>query len=204
MDRSNSRIRFVSASTGIISTIAGTGNGYFGDGGLATAAKISYGATLAFNPYNGIVYIADRYNYRIRVISASTKIISTIAGTGTSGFYGDTGHAFFSSINEVVDIAINPVTGDVYLADEINKRIRKLSFNNCSVGYYGVSCANFNCTTLNSCNSHGICVSPQNCFCSTEWNSHADCSENSAGVKASKNHSTPIHNGKTNQYYTFY
>ncbi|MGZ4954252.1 MAG: NHL domain-containing protein, partial [Methylobacter sp.] len=83
-DHSNSRIRKVDASTGLISTVAGNGSaGFSGDGGAATAANLS-------NPFGvavdgaGSVYIADTSNQRIRKVDASTGLISTVAGNGST------------------------------------------------------------------------------------------------------------------------
>ena len=139
---------------------------------------------MILNPNNGLIYIADSHNYRIRVIYATTGIIHTIAGNGVSGSEGDGTPAVFSRFNVVEDMSINPLTGDVYLVDLNNRRIRKLSLIICPLGYYGPSCTLFNCDNLNECNSHGTCVSPQNCSCSSNWNSHNDCSVNDAGERA--------------------
>ena len=199
VDKNNFRIRKVSGSSGIISTIIGTGTaGFYGDGDLATAARISSSAsTVAFNPYNGLVYIADAGNYRIRVVSATTGVITTIAGNGVSGFSGDGAPAVFSELNTIDSLSINPLNGDMYVADKNNRRIRKLSLIICSPGFYGHSCSLFNCSNLNSCNSHGTCISPQNCSCSPEWTSQKDCSVNDAGVKASDIRTAgSIENGK--------
>jgi hypothetical protein len=92
-DNWNHRIRKVTVSTGIISTIAGTGtNSYSGDNGPATSATLC-------NPHGvgldaaGNVYIADNGNHRIRKVTISTGIITTFAGTGTISYSGDNGPA---------------------------------------------------------------------------------------------------------------
>ena len=192
VDSYNFRIRQVKQSTGIITSIVGTGiNGYSGDDGLATAATISSVFSITFDPYNGVLYIADRTNYRIRAIFVPTGIISTIAGTGISGFSGDNGRALFSTFRECESIAINPLSGVIYLSDHSNKRIRKLSFN-------------FNCSLHNSCNSHGTCVSFQNCSCYPKWNLHDDCSVRDSGVNASHSlEAVAVYNGTTNCEYCF-
>ncbi len=89
-DSHNHAIRKVSVSTGIITTIAGTGTGgYNGDGIAATAAQINDPQQVALDD-SGNIYIADYGNEAIRKITVSTGIISTIAGTPTVwSFSGD-------------------------------------------------------------------------------------------------------------------
>ncbi len=80
-DTDNHAIREVSASTGIITTVAGNGLiGYSGDGGPATSAQLFYPRDVAADGSSNI-YIVDSGNCVIRKISASTGIISTVAGT---------------------------------------------------------------------------------------------------------------------------
>jgi hypothetical protein len=81
----NNRIRKITTSTGIISTYVGTGTaGYSGDNGAATSAAINDPYGLGIDSSNNI-YIADALNNRIRKVTASTNIITTIAGTGATG-----------------------------------------------------------------------------------------------------------------------
>ena len=77
-DSSNNRIRMVTKSTGIITTVAG-GGGSFKDGGLATSAFFKYLLRFAVDS-TGNIYICDYY--RIRKVTKSTGIITTVAGTG--------------------------------------------------------------------------------------------------------------------------
>jgi Putative Ig domain/NHL repeat len=125
-DSSNDRIREVVKSTGTITTFAGTGTtGYSGDGGPATSAKLSQAYGVAVDS-SGNVYIADAGNNRIREVAASTGVITTFAGNGTSGFSGDggaaTSAALFSPQGVYVDAA-----GNVYISDTANYRIREVS-----------------------------------------------------------------------------
>jgi trimeric autotransporter adhesin len=122
-DYSNNRIRKVNTS-GVISTIAGNGiNGFSGDGGLATAAELwsPYGVT---EDTSGNIYIADYLNERIRKVNLS-GIISTIAGNGHAGFSGDGGPATNAELYLPTDVAVD-VTGNIYIADNDNNRIRKI------------------------------------------------------------------------------
>jgi sugar lactone lactonase YvrE len=123
-DSENQRIRKVTVSTGIITTVAGTGNyGYSGDGGLATAASTAhiYGIIL---DSNGNIYFGDVENRRIRKITVSTGIITTIAGNGNYGYAGDSGVATDANFKLIVGIAFDSA-GNIYIADEESKRIRK-------------------------------------------------------------------------------
>ena len=92
-DSNNYHIRKVAAATGIITTVAGNGTrGFSGDNGSATSASIDSPYGVAVDSV-GNLYIADSFNYRIRKVAAATGIITTVAGNGTRGFYGDNGSA---------------------------------------------------------------------------------------------------------------
>ena len=113
-----------SADTWTIETIAGTGTGGFsGDGGAATAAQLQGPNGVAVDT-QGNVYISDNQNERIRKIDAATGNISTIAGTGTSSYSGDGGPAIAAGLN-AAGVAVDG-SGNIYIADGINRRIRKV------------------------------------------------------------------------------
>jgi hypothetical protein len=123
-DTYNSRMRKVTAATGIITTIAGTGlNAFSGDGGLATSASLNYPSGLALA--GGSICIADEGNNRVRLINAS-GIISTVAGNGTAGFSGDGSLATSGKLNSPVGVSFDN-TGNLYIADLSNNRIRKVT-----------------------------------------------------------------------------
>ena len=122
-DTYNHRVRRVDA-TGTITTITGTGEyGFGGDGGPASQAQLAFPDDVAADRA-GNVYIADRYNYRIRKVDA-TGTITTFAGTGEYGFGGDGGPARRAQLSEPGGIALD-VAGNVYIADTYNHRIRKV------------------------------------------------------------------------------
>jgi RHS repeat-associated protein len=127
-DSSNSAnvVRKVNASTGIISTFAGNGTqGYSGDSGPATSAKLNQpGEVLADS--SGNLYIADTGNNVIRKVAASTGIITTIAGNGTMGYSGDSGPATSAELDGPWGMALD-ASGNLYIADRYNERIRKVS-----------------------------------------------------------------------------
>ena len=102
--------------------IGGAG-GYTGDGGLATAAKLSSPWGLTLDKF-GNIYISDSQNSCIRKINTS-GIITTIAGTGSNGFSGDGFAATSALLNLTMGVAID-TTGNIYVADRNNKRIRKI------------------------------------------------------------------------------
>jgi sugar lactone lactonase YvrE len=142
-DTGNHVIRKVTAATGIITTVAGTGaNGTTGDGGLATAAKLNSprGIQVAAN---GDLYIGDRAIDRIRKVTVATAIITAFAGTGVAGYSGDGGAATAAKLNNPEGLHLTS-TGDLYIADTNNSVIRKVSpagiistFAGTTAGYTG-------------------------------------------------------------------
>lgn len=122
--------------TGIISTIAGTGeyNGYTGDGGPATQAELALPNGIAVGP-DGSLYIADYYDQRVRRVS-SDGIITTVAGSGNYGFAGDGSSATAALLAGPADVALGP-DGSLYIADADNARIRRVSPENIITTYAG-------------------------------------------------------------------
>lgn len=120
-DEFNHRIRKIDISTRNVTTFAGSSTAGFSDG-LGAAASFLYPTGLAIDS-EGNIYVADTGNHRIRKISPEGEVV-TLAGTGTQGF-GDGGGnvAKFSSPRGVVVSD----TGDIYVADTGNHRIRKIS-----------------------------------------------------------------------------
>ena len=124
-DTHNHRIRKLNLTTGILTTIAGTTPGFFGDTGLATSAQLNLPTALALDSANNL-YLADAGNHRIRKISAATGIITTIAGTGMQGFSGDNTLATAANLDSPSGLALDSAN-NLYLADTHNHRIRKIT-----------------------------------------------------------------------------
>ena len=140
-DSGNNRVRVVAARTGTfyrqamtaghIYTVAGDGAaGYSGDGGLATAAELSFPTGVAVDGAGNLV-IADQGNCRVRVVAARTGTfygqkmtaghIYTVAG-GQCGFSGDSGPATAAALS-LYGLTVDG-SGDLVIADTFNSRIR--------------------------------------------------------------------------------
>ncbi len=124
-DEVNNRIRKIRVSTGIISTIAGSGlAGYSGDNGPALAAKFRDPYSIAID-HSGNIYVADLFNNAIRKIN-SAGTISTIAGTGAAGYTGDGAAATAATLFNPTAVALDD-SGNLYIADNQNNAIRKVN-----------------------------------------------------------------------------
>jgi uncharacterized protein (TIGR03437 family) len=124
-DTWNNRVRKV--SNGVITTVAGNGTpGFSGDGGPATSAKLGgdLGDITVALDSAGNLYIADANYCRIRKVS--NGVITTVAGNGTCGFGGDNGLATSAELNGNLAVAVDR-TGNLYIADYLNYRIRRVS-----------------------------------------------------------------------------
>lgn len=124
-DKAGHRVRRLTMASGLISTVAGTGaGGYNGDGGMAAAAQLNtpYGVT---TDSIGNIFIADSINHRIRRIDKVSGLISTVAGTGTAGFSGDSGAATGARLNFPIAVTVAG-SGNLYICDRTNGRMRKV------------------------------------------------------------------------------
>ena len=123
-DTRNHRVRRLAAD-GTISTVAGTGAaGFTGDGGPAALARLNSPRDVAVSP-EGALYIVDRENRRIRMVDGD-GVITTVAGTGSSGFSGDRGAATQANLRAPYGVAVDP-NGNIYIADTFNHRVRKVA-----------------------------------------------------------------------------
>jgi hypothetical protein len=125
-DAGSNVIRKIS-TTGIITTVAGTGvSGLSGDGGPAISANLNAPHDVAVDA-SGNLYIADYGNHVIRKVNASTGIITRIAGTLSDwGFQGDGGAATSAKMRNPYSVAVD-ATGNIYFSDYSNNRIRKIN-----------------------------------------------------------------------------
>ena len=124
-DSANSVVRKINLTTGIITTLVGTGvGGYTGDGGPATSAQLYFPADVTLDPA-GNLYIADGGNDVVRRVDRITGIITTFAGTGTVGFSGDGGLATGAQLGGPDALKFD-AAGNLYIADTGNYRIRRI------------------------------------------------------------------------------
>ncbi|HWD20016.1 MAG TPA: hypothetical protein VHB20_12130 [Verrucomicrobiae bacterium] len=138
----NNRVRKVAAN-GVISTVAGNGtNGFSGDDGPATNAELNYPASVALDGA-GNLFFADYGNGRIREVGTN-GIITTVAGNGTNGFFGDGGPATNAALNYPLGVVVDG-SGNLFIADSQNNLVRKVETNgvittvagNGAPGYWG-------------------------------------------------------------------
>jgi hypothetical protein len=121
-DTMNHRVRRVDAKTGIMTTLAGTGQARFsGDGGPADQAALNEPSALALDG-QGRLFIADQNNNRVRVVDLATGRIGTFAGTGSATYDGDEAPATSASLAGPSGLVVHD--GVLYIADTFSSRIR--------------------------------------------------------------------------------
>ncbi|MFL6447230.1 MAG: choice-of-anchor D domain-containing protein [Bryobacteraceae bacterium] len=134
-DSGQNAVRKIDATTNIITTVAGNGNpdlnvAFSGDGGPATSAQLAFPTAIAFNASDDL-FISDTFHRRVRVVSASSRIINTVAGNGTEAHSGDGGPAVNASLDTPLGIAVDK-NNNVYIADSstastaANELVRKV------------------------------------------------------------------------------
>lgn len=134
-DYSSGRIRKVDMSTGIISTIVGTGiAGYSGDGGPATSANVNQVWTMQYDAL-GNLFFCDASNDVVRKVDVSGNI-STVAGNHVSGASGMGGAATSAELNNPAGIVVDPF-GNMFIADQFNYSIRKVDASGIITNFAG-------------------------------------------------------------------
>jgi uncharacterized protein (TIGR03437 family) len=133
-DTGNNVIRKVAAASPFtITTYAGSfanGKTYLGDGGPASKAGMYAPVAVAVDA-SGNLYIADTNNNVVRKVSTNL-IISTLAGNGNPGFSGDGGNPNFAKLSHPNGVTVDS-SGNVYIADTLNSRIRLVSPNSATI-----------------------------------------------------------------------
>jgi len=175
-DSDNYRVRKVTASTGIITTVAGDGTyGYNGDNIPATEAELDAPEGVAVDSA-GNIYIADFWNCRIRKVTASTGYISTVAGDGTCGYNGDNITATSAELYHPNNVAVDSA-GNIYIADSGDYRVRKVTASTGKIstvagdGTYGFSGDNGPATSAELYFPDGLAVdSSGNIYIADYWN----------------------------------
>ncbi|MEV8565184.1 cellulase family glycosylhydrolase [Streptomyces sp. NPDC051322] len=123
-DATDNVIRALDATTGKETVVAGTGTpGFSGDDGKATSARLNQPAGVAVDR-SGNLFIADTDNNRIREVAHSNGAITTVAGTGKSGYNGDH-RGTATQLRQPHGLEVG-AEGEVYIADTFNNRVREL------------------------------------------------------------------------------
>lgn len=122
----NHRVSRLDLKTHVRTTVAGNGHkGYSGDGGPALDASLNEPYEVRFDSA-GNMFFVERMNHIVRRVDRKTKIITTVAGTGTPGFSGDGGPATKAQLNQPHSIAFAP-DGALLICDILNHRIRRVN-----------------------------------------------------------------------------
>jgi sugar lactone lactonase YvrE len=120
---------------GMLVTLAGDGvAGSVGDGGPARQARLRRPAGIA--EADGVLYIADSGNNRIRAVVLETSVIWTVAGVGVAGFGGDGDLAVEALLDTPLAVALSPDRRLVFIADSQNHRIRTVNLETLTISTY--------------------------------------------------------------------
>ena len=164
---------------GTLAVLAGTGAKAFGgDGGPAREAQFNGPHNLAVAP-GGDIFLADTWNNRIRRIEAKTGVIATFSCTGKKGFSGDGGPAAQAEFGMVIQIALDPAGGHLYVADIENRRIRRIALATGTVetvagnGQRGVPADGIDAKAAPLLDPRAVAVAPDGGFYILERSAHA-------------------------------
>lgn len=124
-DVDNARVRRVDPVTGIITTLAGTGeDGYSGDGRPANEAQLHAPQGVALDEAGSTLYIADTSNNRVRAVDLATGTIRTVVGTGLGISSGDGGPAALASTWWPVALEVHE--SRLYVVEFLGNRVRRV------------------------------------------------------------------------------
>ncbi|HEX4380829.1 MAG TPA: hypothetical protein VH022_12380, partial [Candidatus Acidoferrum sp.] len=127
-DSGNQAVRKIDAATGLLSTFAGDEvAAYSGDGAVAGSASLRSPNDVAFDD-QGSLFISDSGNDALRRVDATSLNITSAAGNGSPGSTGNGGLAVNALLSGPAAVAVN-TAGDVYIADNSNNVIRKITAN---------------------------------------------------------------------------
>jgi type IX secretion system substrate protein/NHL repeat-containing protein len=183
-DLQNNRIRKVNTS-GIITTIAGTGvEGYGGDDSAATAAKLALPSGVAVD-VAGNVYVSDNGNHRIRMVNTA-GIITTVAGTGAPGYNADGIAATAAKLYSPHGIAVDGI-GNLYICDVLNNRLRKVDGSGtittiAGTGTPGILAANVPATSASIGQPFGVAVDKSGNIFFADVTDNMVCKINTGGI----------------------
>ncbi|KAL1529166.1 hypothetical protein AB1Y20_000125 [Prymnesium parvum] len=122
----NHRIRQIAISTGVVTTVAGSGSPAFADG-TGVAASFAHPQGLIVSPDGTTLFVADVDNSRVRQLVISSGVVTTLAGSGSQAFADGTGAA--ASFHSPHDVAVSPDGTNLYVADHDNCRIRQITIS---------------------------------------------------------------------------
>jgi len=128
-DTGNNRIRKIDAQSGVVSTIAGTGEkGFSGDGGPAVKAQFGGIYCVSFDPQGENIYAADLDNRRIRVVNLKTGVVKTVAGNGEKGVPENGANAVSAPLVDPRAV-IADGKGNVYILERSGNALRVVDPN---------------------------------------------------------------------------
>ena len=182
-DTGSCRIRKLTISTGIINTIIGTGVcGHSGDNGYATSATINYprGFSLVRGGSTSYYFVADTSNNRIRRVTVSTGIITTIVGTGTASYSGDNGYATSATLYDPEEICFDTSgsTSAFYIADRANHRIRYVQSDGKIKTYAGTGLTTYSFSQENVSPTSANIYGPESCVIDNDNNMYISANGN--------------------------
>ncbi|TWT65282.1 NHL repeat-containing protein [Allorhodopirellula solitaria] len=120
----NHVIRSLDPKTGVVSTLAGTGEpGYAGDGGSLDQAQFNQPISIALSPNGESLLIADIQNRRVRELNLETRKLRTVAGNGKKGIPQDGSLATEAPLVDPRAVAFDP-QGNAYIAERGGHALR--------------------------------------------------------------------------------